>query len=72
LHVESTQGRWFLENRIPELGEVRGKIVLFSRFGGFGWPTGIGVGIHPPIWPNNEQAGFEFWCEDTLVRVQDW
>lgn len=28
------RGEWFLENRVPSLGEVRGKGVLMSRFGG--------------------------------------
>lgn len=28
------RGEWFLENRIPQMGEVRGKAVLMSRFGG--------------------------------------
>ena len=34
---------WFLENRIPQLGEVRGKVILFSRFGGDGegWENGL-------------------------------
>lgn len=25
---------WFLENRVPQVGEVRGRAVLMSRFGG--------------------------------------
>lgn len=29
-----TRGEWFLENRVPRLGEVRGRAVLMSRFGG--------------------------------------
>lgn len=28
------RGEWFLENRVPKLGEVRGKGILMSRFGG--------------------------------------
>lgn len=28
------RGEWFLENRVPRLGEVRGRGVLMSRFGG--------------------------------------
>jgi 1-phosphatidylinositol phosphodiesterase len=27
-------GKWYLENRIPSLGEVRGRAILLSRFGG--------------------------------------
>jgi 1-phosphatidylinositol phosphodiesterase len=40
---------WFLENRVPNLGEVRGKVVLFSRFGADGaeWEKGLnGLGIN--------------------------
>jgi 1-phosphatidylinositol phosphodiesterase len=27
------KGMWFLKNRIPKLGEVRGKVIMLSRFG---------------------------------------
>lgn len=66
---------WFLENRIPLLGEVRGKVILLSRFGGngAGWEGRLeGMGIHPTKWPNNEKEGFAWSCKDTLVRTQDW
>ncbi|GJJ11957.1 hypothetical protein Clacol_006195 [Clathrus columnatus] len=66
---------WFLENRIPTLGEVRGKAVLFSRFGGDGrgWEGGLnGIGIHPPSWPDSKEDGFDWWSGNTLVKVQDW
>ncbi|KZV99153.1 PLC-like phosphodiesterase [Exidia glandulosa HHB12029] len=72
VHIESSRHRWLLDNRIPTLGEARGRIVLFSRFGGHGWPAGVGVGIHPPRWPDSVQAGFEWWLNGTLVRTQDW
>ncbi|KIK90731.1 hypothetical protein PAXRUDRAFT_151300 [Paxillus rubicundulus Ve08.2h10] len=64
---------WFLENRIPKLGEVRGKAVMFSRFGGsgYGWDNGA-IGIHPPLWPDSEKHGFHWYCHGTLVRTQDW
>lgn len=66
---------WYLENRIPTLGEVRGKIILFSRFGkdGKGWEGGLnGIGIHPPIWPDSRREGFEWEMGNARVRVQDW
>jgi 1-phosphatidylinositol phosphodiesterase len=66
---------WFFENRIPLLGEVRGKVVLFSRFGGdgSGWEGGLeGLGIHPTTWPDSEKYGFEWNCKQTLVRTHDW
>jgi 1-phosphatidylinositol phosphodiesterase len=69
------RGMWFLENRIPKLGEVRGKVVLFSRFGGngAGWEGGLeGMGIHPLTWPDSLKEGFEWLCKETLVKTHDW
>ncbi|KAK7035808.1 PLCXc domain-containing protein [Favolaschia claudopus] len=65
---------WFLESRIPKLGEVRGKVVMFSRFGnGDGWEGGLnGMGIHPTYWPDSAKGGFSWMCNDTLVRTNDW
>ncbi|KAJ3815396.1 PLC-like phosphodiesterase [Lentinula aff. lateritia] len=65
----------FLENRIPTLGEVRGKVVLLSRFGGDGaeWENGLeDIGIHPTIWPDSEKDGFTWECKDVHVRTHDW
>lgn len=62
---------WFLEDRIPRLGEVRGKAIMFSRFGNDGWENGPS-GIRPPIWPDSVKEGFQWECDQTLVRVQDW
>ena len=66
---------WFLENRIPLLGQVRGKVTLFSRFGGNGdgWEGGLeGLGIHPTTWPDSVKDGFSWNCKNTLVRTHDW
>ena len=66
---------WFLENRIPTLGDVRGKVVLFSRFGGDGqgWEDGLeGLGIHPTTWPDSKREGFEWWLKGTIVKTHDW
>jgi 1-phosphatidylinositol phosphodiesterase len=66
---------WFLDNRVPTLGEARGKVLMFSRFGGNGdgWERGLeGLGMHPTAWPDSEKAGFEWMCKDTLIRTQDW
>lgn len=65
-------GMWFLENRIPSLGEVRGKAVMFSRFGGNGSGWREGLGIHPYIWPDSKKHGFTWQCNDTQVRTHDW
>ena len=66
---------WFLDNRVPLLGEVRGKVVMFSRFGGdgSGWEGGLeGIGIHPTRWPDSEKYGFSWNCKNTLIRAHDW
>ncbi|KAH9915793.1 PLC-like phosphodiesterase [Epithele typhae] len=66
---------WFLENRIPRLGEVRGKIVMLSRFGGdgSGWERGLeGLGIHPTAWPDSAKSGFSWTLKGALVRTHDW
>lgn len=66
---------WFLKNRVPNLGEVRGKVVMFSRFGGNGegWDDALeGLGIHPLVWPDSEKSGFSWQCKKTLVRTHDW
>ncbi|ODN84217.1 hypothetical protein L202_00216 [Cryptococcus amylolentus CBS 6039] len=67
---------WFLEERIPKLGEVRGKGMLMTRFdrdkedGEGQWPAGMG--IHPSTWPDSKKEGFEWDCGGTRVRTQDW
>ncbi|KAL7283011.1 hypothetical protein ACG7TL_002435 [Trametes sanguinea] len=66
---------WFLENRIPKLGEVRGRVIMLSRFGGDGseWEGGLeGLGIHPTAWPDSEKEGFTWTLKGTLVRTHDW
>ncbi|KAF8881953.1 PLC-like phosphodiesterase [Gymnopilus junonius] len=69
------KGMWFLENRIPTLGEVRGKVIMLSRFGGDGdgWEGGLeGIGIHPTTWPDSVKDGFEWELKGTLVKTSDW
>jgi 1-phosphatidylinositol phosphodiesterase len=61
-----------LNNHIPRLGEVRGKVVLFSRFGGHGEGWEDGLGIHPTTWPDSEKSGFEWVCDGVTVRTHDW
>ena len=73
--TDDDKGMWFLENRIPKLGEVRGKVVMFSRFGGdgAGWENGLeGLGIHPTTWPDSEKNGFEWELKGTIVKTHDW
>ena len=69
------RGMWFLENRIPTLGEVRGKVVMLSRFGGDGkgWDQGLeGIGIHPTTWPDSHKDGFQWELKGVTVRTHDW
>ncbi|KAF7967438.1 hypothetical protein HWV62_34343 [Athelia sp. TMB] len=67
---EGGDNLWYTEsNRIPTLGEVRGRCVLLSRFGD---PNGPNLGIHPDRWPDSQRNGFECRCGQTTVRVQDW
>lgn len=79
---------WFLANRIPTLAECRGKIVLFSRFGGdgSGWEAIGGMGIHPVGWRDSVREGFELRLPDRekgggregeegwgwTLGIQDW
>lgn len=62
---------FYFRNAVPTLGEVRGKVVMFSRFNGWDeWEDGLG--IHPPGWPDSERKGFTWECENATVRTQDW
>ncbi|KAF8334042.1 PLC-like phosphodiesterase [Cantharellus anzutake] len=75
--VYADRSLWFLQNRIPRLGEVRGKIILFSRFRDVGadWPGGDehGLGLHPTTWPVSPREAFQWHARDhTLVQTHDW
>lgn len=69
-HYATDPARWFTENRLPTLGEVRNKIVLIRRFalddslkGGDGWC------IDAESWPDNCADGM---CSSGEIRVQDF
>jgi len=68
---------WRFDNTIPTLGEVRGKGIVFTRFGkepsaaASEWVQGMG--LQPPSWPNDRKEGFtdqgafggvDFRCHD--------
>ena len=64
---------WFLENRIPTLGEVRGKGMVLTRFdstGDDGWEK-VGMGVRGS-WPDSRREGFTWDSGGTEVRIQDW
>jgi 1-phosphatidylinositol phosphodiesterase len=79
-----SRGLWYLEDRIPLLGQVRGKAILMSRFGGGRdggldpWMVDIEgqmelrIGWHPGSWPDSKLEGFEWDCGGMTVRTQDW
>ncbi|GAA5939210.1 hypothetical protein JCM3775_003212 [Rhodotorula graminis] len=58
---------WYDEDRWPSLGEVRGKCVMFCRFG---WDTQRG--LHPPEWPNDSRAAWRTTIGGRDTLVQDW
>lgn len=66
---------WFLETRLPTLGEIRGRGMIMPRFlipdpqPGL-WDKGVGLKLES--WPDNNPAGFELGCGGDSIRVQDW
>ncbi|KAL5604319.1 hypothetical protein BROUX41_002292 [Berkeleyomyces rouxiae] len=67
-YISGKSERWWTGSHIPSLGEVRGKIVLMSRFRPHEEHHGR-CGIQAAPWPDN--------CEDALaagglVRIQDF
>ncbi len=59
-------GRWFVGESLPELGSVRGKIVLVRRFGTEGTVRGLDATAG---WANNHRGTMSV---GTQFRVQDW
>ncbi|ORY59012.1 PLC-like phosphodiesterase [Leucosporidium creatinivorum] len=59
---------WYREDRWPTLGEVRGRAVMFCRFGFESSPNGL----HPPIWPNNSTEAFATTIGGRDCVIQDW
>ncbi|TGO84437.1 hypothetical protein BPOR_0505g00100 [Botrytis porri] len=72
-HYTQDSTRWFTGNRIPALGEVRGKIVVIRRFGLDdslkGENNGTGLYIDAESWPDNCADGV---CTSGEIRVQDF
>ncbi|PQE11266.1 phosphatidylinositol-specific phospholipase c protein [Rutstroemia sp. NJR-2017a BVV2] len=72
-HYATDLARWFTENRIPTLGEARGKIVMIRRFGLDdslkGENNGTGFCIDAESWPDNCADGT---CSSGEIRVQDF
>ena len=69
-YINQNASKWYLGTGMPKLGDVRGKIVLISRFGSSDSQPG---GIHPPIWPDSSNTPFSYTLPDgTSVVTQDW
>ena len=72
-HYTNDRNRWFTDNRIPTIGEVRKKIVLLRRFNQDdslrGLNDGRGLGIDGASWPDNCADGL---CSSGEIRVQDF
>jgi 1-phosphatidylinositol phosphodiesterase len=69
-YINKNSAAWYLATGIPRLGDVRGKIVLVSRFGSSNQQPG---GIHPPIWPDSSPTAFSYTLPDgRSVVTQDW
>ncbi|TNY20641.1 PLC-like phosphodiesterase [Rhodotorula diobovata] len=61
------RSKWHDEDRWPALEEVRGKCVMFCRFG---WDDRRG--LHPPTWPNDSRAAWRTSIGGRDTVVQDW
>ncbi|CEP64712.1 phosphatidylinositol-specific phospholipase C LALA0_S13e01332g [Lachancea lanzarotensis] len=68
-YIENNQDRWYLKGNIPNLGEVRSKIVLFRRFGVSQDIQDRDFGIAASWWsyctPNEDRGTFQVqdFCE---------
>lgn len=65
-YVAQTAARWFLEPRVPSLGEARGRIVLVRRFASAITPMGIDAHT---MWADD--TTFTIQTGDAVLRVQD-
>jgi 1-phosphatidylinositol phosphodiesterase len=72
-HYATDPSRWFTENRIPILGEVRKKVVVIRRFAIDdslkGENNGTGWCIDAESWPDNCADGT---CSSGDIRIQDF
>ncbi|MDN5211940.1 phosphatidylinositol-specific phospholipase C [Fulvivirgaceae bacterium BMA12] len=64
-YVQSNPGNWILADAMPTLGSVRGKVVLFRRFGVVNTPKGINA----TAWSDN--TTFEIANTYGNIKIQD-
>lgn len=73
VQIHYANDRWFIDSRIPTLGEARNKVVLIRRFALDdslrGENNGKGWAIDAESWPDNCADGI---CSSGEIRVQDF
>jgi 1-phosphatidylinositol phosphodiesterase len=65
-YVASSPDRWYLSPAVPQLGDVRGKIVLLRRFDATATP----LGIDASAWADN--TTFTLATPDATMRIEDF
>jgi 1-phosphatidylinositol phosphodiesterase len=65
-YVAKNPSKWYLSDVVPQLGAVRGKIVLVRRFDATSTPKGINCSV----WPDN--TTFTASSGGTTIKVQDY
>jgi 1-phosphatidylinositol phosphodiesterase len=65
-YVSRAPERWWLDARLPTLGEARGKLVLLRRF----VASAASLGIDATAWPDNSRVIFSI-DNAASVRIQD-
>ncbi len=64
-YVAATPERWYLQPRVPTLGDARGKLVLLRRFDATATPLGIAAA------PWADDATFSIANGDAMLRIED-
>lgn len=68
-YIHPREDKWYLENKIPKLGEARGKLMLFRRFGVKDEQLKAKYGFEASWWkyntPSDDRGKFtvQDWCE---------
>ncbi|KWU41380.1 PLC-like phosphodiesterase, partial [Rhodotorula sp. JG-1b] len=71
--IDSTRPyMWYDQNMWPTLGQVRGRCVMFCRFGFDSGRESALCGLHPPVWPNDKPYPWRTEIGGRATVVQDW
>uniref|UniRef100_A0A060T285 ARAD1C26994p n=1 Tax=Blastobotrys adeninivorans TaxID=409370 RepID=A0A060T285_BLAAD len=74
-YVHPNEEKWYLKNKIPRMGECRGKVILFRRFGCNDDSKKDNYGINAQWWKyncdndNRENVAVQDWCE--VMKPED-